>query len=51
MIKGPESIVIDEDGSIYTGLSNGIIIRIDPDGTIEKIIQIGKELCGKLLLF
>jgi hypothetical protein len=50
MIKGPEAIVFDSNGSIYTGLANGQIVRIDPNGHIEKIVQIGEEMderiCG-----
>jgi hypothetical protein len=49
-IKGAEAIVFSPDGSMYTGLSNGVLVRIDPDGHIEKIIQIGEEMderiCG-----
>jgi DNA-binding beta-propeller fold protein YncE len=44
MIKGPEAIVFDSNGSIYTGLSNGQIVRIDPNGHVEKIVQIGEEM-------
>jgi hypothetical protein len=50
-IKGPETIVFDRNGSLYSGLSNGQIVRIDKNGQIEKIIQVGEEMdervCGK----
>ena len=52
-IKGPEAIVFSSNGSMYTGLSNGNIVRIDNESHIEKIIEIGVEkderICGKIL--
>lgn len=51
-MRGPEAIAIGPNGSIYTGLGNGMIIRIDEDNNAEKIIEIGEELderiCGTL---
>jgi hypothetical protein len=43
-IKGPEAIVFDSNGSMYTGLSNGQIVRIDKDSSVVKIAQIGQEM-------
>lgn len=51
-LHGPEAITFGANGSLYTGLSNGIIVRVDTDGHVEKIVQIGEELdervCGNL---
>lgn len=50
--EGPEDVVLDADGNIYTGLKDGRILRISPDGTaVETIAQIdgrgyGIELYG-----
>ena len=42
--------MFDRNGSMYSGLSNGQIVRIDKDGHIEKIVQVGEErderVCG-----
>lgn len=42
-LRGPETIVIDKDGSILTGVMNGQIVRVKSDGSIQKIAQIGDE--------
>jgi len=38
LCKGPESIAIDHDGFIYSGMDNGQIIRFSPDGLNHKIV-------------
>ena len=44
-IKGPESFAA-RDGYLYTGLMNGMIVRIDPeDLSIESVARIGREAC------
>ena len=49
-LEGPETIAIGPNGSIYTGLRNGMIVRVNNDRTVEKIVQIGDEkderVCG-----
>ena len=40
-LSGPESIVFSSNGSMYAGLMNGQIVRIDHDGNIHKVAQIG----------
>ncbi len=50
-LRGPETIVFHKDGSMYTGLVNGQIVRVEPDTDIvHKVVQIGDEkdqaLCG-----
>lgn len=41
--KGPETVVFTPDGSLYTGLLNGQIVRIDEENNVHKIVQIGEE--------
>ncbi|MCB1177439.1 MAG: strictosidine synthase family protein, partial [Leptospiraceae bacterium] len=38
-IDGPESIAVGEDGLLYTGTSDGWIMKIYPDGTVEKFVN------------
>jgi hypothetical protein len=51
-IKGPEDLVFTSNGSVITGLSNGQLVEIKPNGLIEKLMQIGNEMdervCGNL---
>jgi sugar lactone lactonase YvrE len=42
-LRGPETIVFTNDGTMYTGLMNGQIVRITKTGNIEKVAQIGEE--------
>ncbi len=35
----PEDIVVDADGALWTGLVDGRIVRIDPDGTVSVVGQ------------
>jgi hypothetical protein len=42
-LRGPETIVFAPDGSLYTGIMNGQIVRVHKDGVIQKITQIGDE--------
>ncbi len=43
-LRGPETIVFSADGSMYTGLMNGQIVRINlQTQEITKIVQIGNE--------
>jgi hypothetical protein len=47
---GPETIVFNFDGLMYTGLTNGHIVRVNKDEKVVKIAQMGNEknasLCG-----
>lgn len=48
-IRGPETIVFSSNGSMYTGLLNGQIVRIDPDtDEIFFITQVGHETDEKI---
>jgi sugar lactone lactonase YvrE len=45
--KGPEDVLIDSEGRIYTGLADGRILRIGPDGAgIETIADTGGRPLG-----
>ncbi len=35
---GPEDVVVDADGQIWTGLVDGRIVRISPDGNEHKVV-------------
>jgi sugar lactone lactonase YvrE len=42
---GPEAVAFDQDGNIYSGLEDGRIIRVSPDGTqVETFAQGGIPL-------
>jgi len=43
-LVGPESISVSNHGTLYTGLINGQIIRIDQNDSIHKVIQIGDQI-------
>jgi sugar lactone lactonase YvrE len=42
-LQGPETIVFAQDGTLYTGLMNGQIVKVDLAGGVHKIVQIGQE--------
>jgi sugar lactone lactonase YvrE len=42
-IAGPEDVEPEADGSVLTGLVDGRIVRIKPDGQIETIVRTGTE--------
>ena len=42
-VRGPETIEFAPDGTMFTGLMNGQIVRVKKDGTVQKIAQIGDE--------
>ena len=35
---GPEDIVVDADGRLWTGLIDGRIVRISPDGSEQSVV-------------
>lgn len=44
---GPEDVVVDAGGQVYTGLADGRILRLSPDGSrIEKIADTGGRPLG-----
>ncbi len=42
---GPESIVFDSEGNMYTGLTNGQIVKIDKNdrSNIQVVARMGEE--------
>lgn len=42
----PEDIVVDDDGMIWTGLADGRIVRIDPDGRVRVVGDTGGRPLG-----
>lgn len=42
-ITGPEDVAIDAAGVVYTGLVDGRIVRIKPDGQVETFARTGTE--------
>ncbi|HKS47388.1 MAG TPA: SMP-30/gluconolactonase/LRE family protein [Amycolatopsis sp.] len=44
--RGPEDVLVDTDGRIYTGLDDGRILRISPDG---RRIDTIADTCGRPL--
>lgn len=53
-IVGPETIEINKDGLIYTGLANGEVVSVDLAGNVKKIAIIGnlkdESICSKLTI-
>ena len=43
---GPESVAIDHDGYVYTGIADGKILRVSPDGKTVEIIAVAREPLG-----
>lgn len=41
-LRGPETIIFIND-TLYTGLLNGQIVRVDEDGNVHKVVQGGDE--------
>ena len=52
-VPGPETIVFSANGSMYTGLMNGQIVRVDDEGNVHKVVQIGSQtdekICSELI--
>jgi sugar lactone lactonase YvrE len=45
--SGPEDVAVAADGTVYTGTSEGYLLRISPDGrTIERLAQTGGRPLG-----
>ncbi len=42
----PEDVVVDGDGMIWTGLADGRIVRIDPDGRVRVVSDTGGRPLG-----
>jgi len=44
-LSGPESITVDSAGTLYTGLLDGRIVKLEGDKVID-VVQTGKPPCG-----
>jgi len=42
----PEDVVVDEDGVLWTGLADGRVVRIDPDGHARSVADTGGRPLG-----
>lgn len=42
----PEDVVVDDDGVLWTGLSDGRIVRVDPDGSTRAVADTGGRPLG-----
>lgn len=48
-LQGPETIVFSRNGSMYTGLLNGQIVRIEhKDNEVHRVTQIGAQTIEKI---
>jgi len=45
-IYGPEDTTVDENGVLYTGTQDGWIVRVWPDGRVEKWLETGGRPLG-----
>lgn len=45
-VYGPEDTTVSEDGVLYTGTQDGYIVRVFPDGRVEKWIDTGGRPLG-----
>jgi hypothetical protein len=49
-VFGPEDVLF-HNGALYTGLTNGQIVRVDKKGHVERVLMTGDEtkesFCGK----
>ncbi len=43
---GPESVAIDSDGNLYTGLYDGRILKLSPDGRTVEVLAQAREPLG-----
>lgn len=39
--EAPEDVVVDADGFLWTGLADGRVVRIDPDGATRVVADTG----------
>jgi sugar lactone lactonase YvrE len=44
--KGPEDVAVDQDGNVYTGVGDGRILRLAPDGTVRVVADTGGRPLG-----
>ena len=47
---GPEDVVVDEAGRVVTGVDDGRVLRVGPDGRVEVVADTGGRPLGIELL-
>ena len=45
-IYGPEDTTVDDQGRVYTGTQDGLIVRVWPDGRVENWVETGGRPLG-----
>ena len=45
-LNGPEDIAVDNDGTVYTGLEDGRIVKISPEGDVKSFAETGGRPLG-----
>ncbi len=45
-LDGPEDVVVDRDGNVFTGLEDGRIAKISPEGDVETFAETGGRPLG-----
>ncbi|HYS39341.1 MAG TPA: SMP-30/gluconolactonase/LRE family protein [Pseudonocardiaceae bacterium] len=43
---GPEDVVLDEDGNVFTGVADGRILRLTPEGVVTTVADTGGRPLG-----
>jgi sugar lactone lactonase YvrE len=43
---GPEDVAVDADGNVYTGVKDGRILRLAPDGEVTQVAETGGRPLG-----
>ncbi|KAL8615682.1 hypothetical protein ACOMHN_034832 [Nucella lapillus] len=44
-VQGPESIAIDRHGTLYTGLKNGLVVAVRPNGQVRGLQRMALPSC------
>jgi len=47
--KGPEGVVVDSEGNVYGGGTDGVIRRLSPDGRVTELARTGGRPAGMAL--
>jgi sugar lactone lactonase YvrE len=45
-LNGPEDIAVDNDGTVYSGLEDGRIVKISPEGDVKSFAETGGRPLG-----